>query len=45
MLSLLVNGHVDELVRQARQQQAREIEVVPVTLKDIFLDAATAGEP
>jgi ABC-2 type transport system ATP-binding protein len=45
MLSLLVNRHVDELVRQARQQQAREIEVVPVTLKDIFLDAATAGEP
>jgi ABC-2 type transport system ATP-binding protein len=44
MISLLVHGHVDDLVSHARQQQAREIEVTPVTLKDIFLDAAIAGE-
>jgi ABC-2 type transport system ATP-binding protein len=42
MLSMLVSSHVDDVVAQARDQQAREIEVTPVTLKDIFLDAATA---
>jgi ABC-2 type transport system ATP-binding protein len=41
MLSLLVSGHVEEVVAQAREEQAREVEVTPVTLKDIFLDAAT----
>jgi ABC-2 type transport system ATP-binding protein len=40
MISMLVNGHVDEVVNHARQLQAREVEVVPVTLKDIFLDVA-----
>jgi hypothetical protein len=40
MISMLVNGRVDEVVSYARQQQAREVEVVPVTLKDIFLDIA-----
>jgi ABC-2 type transport system ATP-binding protein len=43
MLSMLVSRHVDEVVAQAREEHAREIEVTPVTLKDIFLDAATAN--
>ena len=41
MLSLLVSGHVEEVVESARDAHAREVEVLPVTLKDIFLDAAT----
>ena len=41
MLSLLVSGHVEEVVEQAREANAREVEVMPVTLKDILLDAAT----
>ena len=40
MISMLVNGHVDEVVNHVRQLQALEVEVVPVTLKDIFLDIA-----
>jgi ABC-2 type transport system ATP-binding protein len=40
MLSMLVSCHVDDVVAQAREEQAREIEVTPVTLKDIFIDAA-----
>jgi ABC-2 type transport system ATP-binding protein len=40
MLSLLVNGHADEVVARIRDAHAREIEVLPVSLKDIFLDAA-----
>lgn len=40
MLSLLVSGQVEEVVAWARDAHAREVEVVPVTLKDIFLDAA-----
>jgi ABC-2 type transport system ATP-binding protein len=40
MLSLLVSGGVDEIVASARAQHAREVEVMPVTLKDIFLDVA-----
>ena len=39
MLSMLVSRQVDEVVAQAREEHAREIEVTPVTLKDIFLDA------
>jgi ABC-2 type transport system ATP-binding protein len=45
MLSMLVTRDVDDLVRRARDHRAREVEVTPVTLKDIFLDAAIAGEP
>jgi hypothetical protein len=45
MVSMLVNRDVEALVSHARQQQARDIEVTPVTLKDIFLDAAVASEP
>jgi ABC-type multidrug transport system ATPase subunit len=40
MLSLLVSGGVDEIVASARAQHARDVEVMPVTLKDIFLDVA-----
>jgi ABC-2 type transport system ATP-binding protein len=42
MLSLLVSGHVEDVVARAREEHAKEVEVTPVTLKDIFLDAATA---
>ena len=45
MLSLLVSGHVDEVVARARDEHARDVEVTPVTLKDIFLDAAAARRP
>jgi ABC-2 type transport system ATP-binding protein len=41
MLSLLVSGHVEEVVALARDAHARDVEVMPVTLKDILLDAAT----
>lgn len=45
VLSLLVSRGVDDIVSAARANQARDIEVVPVTLKDIFLDvAAQSGE-
>jgi ABC-2 type transport system ATP-binding protein len=44
MLSLLVNRDVDALLAQARDQHVRDIEVTPVTLKDIFLDAAVASK-
>lgn len=43
MLSVLVSRSADEVVARAREQQAREIEVTPVTLTDIFLDATGAG--
>jgi ABC-2 type transport system ATP-binding protein len=42
MLSVLVSRRADEVVAQAREQHAREIEVTPVTLTDIFLDATGA---
>jgi ABC-2 type transport system ATP-binding protein len=44
MLSLLVSRRVDEVVAEARDHQAREIEVTPVTLTDIFLDAAASAD-
>ncbi len=44
MLSLLVSHHVDDLVAQGRDRHARDIEVTPVTLRDIFLDAADRPE-
>jgi ABC-2 type transport system ATP-binding protein len=40
MLSMLVTRDLDELIAHARDQHAREIDVTPVTLKDIFMDAA-----
>jgi ABC-2 type transport system ATP-binding protein len=40
MLSLLVSDHVDDVVAAARSHGAREVEVLPVTLKDVFLDVA-----
>jgi ABC-2 type transport system ATP-binding protein len=42
MLSLLVSGDTDAVVARIREARAREVEVLPVTLKDIFLDAAAA---
>ena len=43
MLSLLVSRHVDQIVAEARDRHAREIDVTPATLKDIFLDAAVGS--
>jgi ABC-2 type transport system ATP-binding protein len=42
MLSMLAN-RPDDVVAWARDQHAREIEVTPVTLTDIFLDATGAA--
>jgi DNA-binding MurR/RpiR family transcriptional regulator len=36
-----VSGQVEEVVAWARDAHAREVEVVLITLKDVFLDAAT----
>jgi ABC-2 type transport system ATP-binding protein len=44
MLSILVSERVDEIVQLAKEQHAREIEITPVTLKDIFLDAAVVAD-
>jgi ABC-2 type transport system ATP-binding protein len=45
VLSLLVRHGAEDIVSLARARQARDVEVVPVTLKDIFLDvAAQSGE-
>jgi ABC-2 type transport system ATP-binding protein len=45
VLSLLVSRGADDIVSLARAQQARDVEMLPVTLKDIFLDlAAPSGE-
>lgn len=44
MLSLLVSSHVDEVVAEGRAHHAREIEVTPVTLTDVFLDAAAGAD-
>jgi ABC-2 type transport system ATP-binding protein len=44
MLSLLVSGHVDEVVAEGHAHHAREIEVSPVTLTDVFLDAAAGSD-
>jgi ABC-2 type transport system ATP-binding protein len=44
MLSILVSERVDDIVQLAKEQHAREIEITPVTLKDIFLDAAVVAD-
>ena len=45
VLSMLVSHGAEDIVSLARARQARDVEVVPVTLKDIFLDvAAQSGE-
>jgi ABC-2 type transport system ATP-binding protein len=45
VLSLLVSRGAEDIVSLAKTRQARDVEVVPVTLKDIFLDvAAQSGE-
>jgi len=42
---MLVSRGAEDIVSLARARQARDVEVVPVTLKDIFLDvAAQSGE-
>jgi len=45
MLSLLVSGDPGDVLARIRDEQARDVEVTPVTLKDIFLDAAAACRP
>ena len=42
MLSLLVSGDTSDVLARIREEHARDVEVMPVTLKDIFLDAAAA---
>ena len=42
---MLVDGHADDVVAQARPKQAVDVEVTPVTLKDIFLDVAKPAGP
>ena len=44
MLSLLVNRNAEAIAAAARAHSAREVEVAPVTLTDIFLDAAAKPE-
>ncbi len=44
MLSLLVNRNADAIAAAARAHSALEIEVAPVTLTEIFLDAAATTE-
>jgi ABC-2 type transport system ATP-binding protein len=39
MLSLLVADRVEDVVAEVRAQHAREVDVTPVTLRDIYLDA------
>ncbi len=45
MLSLLVNRNADAIAAAARAHSAREVESTPVTLTDIFLDAAGSSSP
>jgi ABC-2 type transport system ATP-binding protein len=45
MLSMLVSGAVDEVVAAAHAARAREVEVLPVTLKDVFMDATVDRRP
>jgi ABC-2 type transport system ATP-binding protein len=40
MLSMLVSDCVDDVVAAAHAANARQVEIMPATLKDIFLDAA-----
>jgi len=44
VLSLLVSDHVEAVAAAARAQSAREVDISPAALKDIFLDAAGAAE-
>jgi ABC-2 type transport system ATP-binding protein len=44
-LSLLVSRNLDEIISQARSLSVQSVEVVPVTLKEIFLESVRdAGE-
>ena len=44
MVSLLVNRNAEAIAAEARAQWAREVEIAPVTLTDIFLDVAGHSE-
>lgn len=39
MIALLASRHVDEIVAESRARGARQVDVFPVSLNDIFLDA------
>jgi hypothetical protein len=43
-LSLLVSRNLDEIIDQARALQAQTMDVVPVTLKEIFLESVRSDE-
>jgi ABC-2 type transport system ATP-binding protein len=44
VLSLLVSERADEIAAEARAHHARDVDVSPAALKDIFLDAAGAAD-
>ena len=44
VLSLLVSGHADAVAAEARAHHARDVDIRPAALKDIFLDAAGAAD-
>jgi len=44
VLSLLVSRQADAVVAQARAHHARDVDIRPAALKDIFLDAAGTAE-
>jgi ABC-2 type transport system ATP-binding protein len=44
-VSMLVSGHVDDVVARARSMEATAVAVDPVTLKEIFLDLVRPDDP
>ena len=42
-MSLLVSGNLDAVLREVRNRNGRAVDVSPVTLKEIFLDAVKRG--
>ncbi len=43
-LSLLVSHNLDEIINQARALRAQSVDVVPVTLKEIFLESVRSND-
>lgn len=43
-LSLLVSRNLDEIINQARALRAQSVDVVPVTLKEIFLESVRGND-
>ena len=43
-LSLLVSHNLDEVINQARALRAQSVDVVPVTLKEIFLESVRGND-